>query len=123
MLQTRDVALTVDDPVAVEVVVPVAVAVAGPVARARVKRHLSLQINQPSERTGSGNSSGCWRCSSPNTTSSMSDYVAARVKQLREATALSEETKRLEEVKRKQCSLAQRTPHDQIVRKYTSSYS
>ena len=90
MLQTRDVALPVDDPFAVEVVVPVAVAVAGPVTRARVKRHLSLQTTQPSEQTGSGNSYGCWRCSSPNTTSSMSDYVAARVKQLREATALSE---------------------------------
>jgi hypothetical protein len=51
MLQTRDVALPVDDPFAVEVVVPVAVAVAGPVTRARVKRHLSLQTTQPSERT------------------------------------------------------------------------
>jgi hypothetical protein len=113
----------VDDPVAVEVAVPVAVAVAGPVTRARVKRHLSLQNTQPSEWTGSGNSSGCLRCSSPNATSSMSDYVAARLKQIREATAMSEEKKRLEDVKRKQCSLAQIIPHDQIVRKYTSSYS
>ena len=53
----------------------------------------------------------------------MSDYVAARVKQLREATALSEEKKRLEEVKRKQCNLAQRIRHDKIVRTYTESYS
>jgi hypothetical protein len=123
MLQTRDVALAVAVavPVAVEEAVPVDVA--GPVTRARVKRHLSLQTTHPSEPTGSGNSSGCWRCSSPNTTSSMSDYVAARVKQLREATVLMEEKKRLEEVKRKQCTIAQRQPHDKMLKMIKDSYS
>ena len=115
MLQTSDVALAV--------AVPVAVVVAAPVTRARVKRHLSLQTTHPSEPTGSGNSSGCWRCSSPNTTSSMSDYMAARVKQLREATALTAEKKRLEELKRKQCSVAQRIPHDKMLKMITDSYS
>jgi hypothetical protein len=123
MLQTRDVAVAVAVLVAVEVVVPVVVAVAVPFTRARAKRHLSLQTTHPSEPTGSGNSSGCWRCSSPNTTSSMSDYVSARVKQLREATALMNEKQRLEEVKRKECSLRQRQPHDKILSRIADSYS
>ena len=90
MLQTGDVA----------VVVPVAVATPVTTPHPRVKRHLSLQTTHSSEPTGSGNSSGCWRCSSPNTTSSMSDYVAARMKQFREATVLLTDKLRLEEVKR-----------------------
>ena len=123
MLQTRDVAVAVADPVSIEVAVPVTVAVAAPMTRARVKRHLSLQKAQPSEPMGSGNSSGCWRCSSPNTTSSYSDYVAGRVKQLREATILMTEKKRLEEVKRKQSSIAQREPHANVLKRTNDSYS
>jgi hypothetical protein len=42
----------------------------------------------------------------------MSDYIAARVKQLREATVLMNENLRAEELKSKQRSAIQREPHD-----------
>ena len=123
MLQTRDLAVAVAVPVSIEVLVPDAVAIAAPLTRARAKRHLSLHNTLPNEPIGSGNSSGCWRCSSPNTTSSYSDYVAGRVKQLREATILMTEKKRLEEVKRKQSSIAQREPHANVLKRTNDSYS
>lgn len=49
-----------------------------------------LALHTPSELMGSGNSFGCWKCSSPETTSSMCDYIVARVKQLQEATNVNE---------------------------------
>ena len=76
MPQTHDVA------VAVPIIVPVAVATPVTIPHARVKSHLALQTPHPSEATGFGNSYGCWRYSSLKTTSSMSNYMAARVKQL-----------------------------------------
>ena len=72
---------------------------------------------------GSGNSSGCWKCGSPNTTSSMSDYIAARVKQLREATILMNENLRKEELKRKQRIAAEMEPHDKKLQRIKDSYS
>ena len=111
MLQTREVAVAVAVPVAVEVVVSVLSAVAALFTRVRPKRHLSLQTTHLNSPTGSGNSSGCWRCSSLNNTSSMSDYVSARVKQ------------RLEEVKRHECSLRQRQGHGKMLSRITKSYS
>ena len=97
--------------------------VVAPLTRARVKRHLALQSNHPSSPTGSGNSSGCWRCSSPNNTSSMSDYVSARVKQLRDATVLLKEKQRLEDVKRQECSIRQRLDHGKMLSRIGNSYS
>lgn len=123
MLQTRDVAVAEAVPVAVEVVVPVPPVVAAPFTRARAKRHLALLSTDPSSPTGSGNSSGCWRCSLPNNTSSMSDYVSARVKQLRDATVLMNEKQRLEGVKRKECSLRQRQGHGKMLSRIANSYS
>jgi hypothetical protein len=105
--------------------VAVAVAVEAPVTNQppRAKRQLALKALHPCEPTGSGNSSGCWKCGSPNTTSSMSDYVAARVKQLREATILMNDNLRKEELKRKQISAAQREPHDKKQQRIKDSYS
>ena len=113
MLQSHDVASAV------------AVAVEAPVKmpHPRAKRHLALQTTRPSEPTGSGNSSGCWKCGSPKTTSSMSDYIAARVKQLREATILMNEKVRVEELKRKQLVAAQIEPHDKKLKRIKDSYS
>ena len=69
-----------------DVAVAVAVAVSGeaPITNQPpwAKRQLALQAPHPCEPLGSGNSFGCWKCGSPNTTSSMFDYMAARVKQL-----------------------------------------
>jgi hypothetical protein len=101
----------------------VAVAALVTTPHARVKRHLALQTPHPNEPTKSGNSSRCWRCSSPKTTSSMSDYVAARVKQLRKAIVLMKDNLRVEEVKRKQWSAAQREPHDMKLKMIKDSYS
>ena len=84
---------------------------------ARVKRHLAFQTTHPSEPIGVGNSSRCWRCSSSNTTSSMFEYVAAMVKQLREATILMTEKLRLQEVKCKQCSVAKKEAHDKKLKR------
>jgi hypothetical protein len=86
MLQSGDVAIAI------------AVAVEAPTTmpHPRAKRQLALQITHPCEPTGSGNSSKCWKCGSPKTTSSMSDYMAARVKQLREATILMNDNIRVE---------------------------
>ena len=111
MLQSRDVAI--------------AVAVEAPVTmpRSRAKRQLALETARPSEPTGFGNSSGCWKCGSSKTTSSMSDYIASRVKQLREATILMNDKLRLEELKRKQLAAAQREPHDKKLKRITDSYS
>ena len=105
--------------------VAVAVAVEAPVTNqpSRAKRHLALQSVHPCEPQGSGNSSGCWKCGSPNTTSSMSDYIAARVKQLREATIRMNENLRLEELKRKQSSAALQEPHDKKLQRIKDSYS
>ena len=74
----------------VVVAVVVAVAVEAPITtpHPRAKRQLALQTPHPSEPTGYGNSYGCRKCSSPKTASSMFDYMAARVKQLREPTIL-----------------------------------
>lgn len=88
-----------------------------------VKRHLALQSPYPSVPTGSGNSSGCWKCGSPKTTSSMSDQIAARVKQLQEATVLMKEKLRVQEVKRKQWNADQREPHDVKLKRIKDSYS
>ena len=108
-----------------DVAVAVAVAVEAPVTNQPpwAKRHLALQTPQPCEPMGSGNNSGCWKCGSPNTTSSMSDYMAARVKQLREATILMNDNLRVEELKRKQRAAAQREPHDIKLKRIKDSYS
>jgi hypothetical protein len=53
----------------------------------------------------------------------MSDYIASRVKQLREATILMNDKLRLEELKRKQLAAAQREPHDKKLKRITDSYS
>ena len=103
--------------------VPVSIEVAAPFTRARAKRHLALQSTHTSSPTGSGNSSGCWRCSSPNNTSSMSDYVSARVKLLRDATVRMKEKERLEDVKRQECSLLQRQSHAKMLSRIGNSYS
>jgi hypothetical protein len=113
MLQSRDVAIAV----AVEVEAPVTM------PHPRAKRQLALQTTRLSEPTGSGNSSGCWKCGSPKTTSSMSDYIAARVKQLREATIKMNDNLRVEELKRKQIAAAQREPHDKKLKRINDSYS
>ena len=111
MLQSRDVAI--------------AVAVEAPVTmpHPRAKRQLALKTTCPTEPMGSGNSSGCWKCGSPKTTSSMSDYIATRVKQLREATILMNDNLRVEELKRKQLVAAQREPHDKKLKRIKDSYS
>ena len=70
-----------------------------------------------------GNSSGCWKCGSPSATSSMSDYIAARVKQLREATILMNDKLRVEELKRKQRIAAETEPHDEKLQRIKDSYS
>ena len=105
--------------------VAVAVAVETPIRNQspRVKRQLALQALHPCEPLGSENSSGCWKCGLPNTTSSMSDYVATRVKQLREATILMNDNLCVEELKRKQRSVAQREPHDKKLQRIKDSYS
>ena len=53
----------------------------------------------------------------------MSDYMAARVKQLREATVLMNDNLRVEEVKHKQWAVAQREPHDMKLKRIKDSYS
>jgi hypothetical protein len=108
-----------------DVAVAVAVAVEPPVTNQppRAKRHLALKSLDPCEPQGSGNSYGCWKCGSPNTTSSMSDYMAARVKQLQEATIVMNEKQCLEELKCKQRSAAQREPHDKKLQRINDSYS
>jgi hypothetical protein len=87
------------------------------------KRQLALQALHPCEPQGSGNSYGCWKCGSPNTTSSMSDCMAARVKQLREATILMNDNLRVEELKRKQRNTTQWEPHDRKLQRIKDSYS
>ena len=108
-----------------DVVVALAVADEAPVRKQppRAKRQLALQARHSSEPKGSENSSGCWKCGSPNTTSSMYDYMAARVRQLREATILMNENLRVEELKRKQRTVAQREPHDIKLKRIKDSYS
>ena len=103
----------------------IAVAVEAPVTmpHPRAKRQLALRTARPSEPTGSGSSSGCWKCGSPKATSSMSDYIATRVKQLRDATVLMNDKHRVEELKRKQQAAAQREPHDKILQRIKDSYS
>jgi len=59
----------------------------------------------------------------PNTTSSMSDYMAAKVKEFREATILMNDNLRVEEPKRKQRSAAQKEPHDIKLQRTKDSYS
>ena len=105
--------------------VAIAVAVEAPVTMAhpRAKRQLALQTTRPNEPTGSGNSSECWKCGSPKTTSSMSDYIASRVKQLREATVLMNDKLRKEELKRKHLDASQREPHDIKLKRIRDSYS
>ena len=53
----------------------------------------------------------------------MSDYMAAKVKQLREVTILMNDNLRVEELKRKQRSAAQREPHDKKLQRIKDSYS
>ena len=53
----------------------------------------------------------------------MSDHVAARLKQIQEARDLMKEKERLEEVKRKHCSIVQCIPHDKMLQRITESYS
>ena len=103
----------------------VAVAVEAPVTNQppRAKRQLALQALHPCEPQGSGDNSGCWKCGSPNTTSSMSNYIAARVKQLREATIKMNDKHRAEELKRKQSIAAQMEPHDRKLQRIKDSYS
>lgn len=108
-----------------DVAIAIAIAVEAPTTmpHPRAKRQLALQTTHPSEPTGSGNSSGCWKCGSPKTTSSMSDYIVARVKQLREATILMNENIRVEELKRKRSSAIQMEPHDKKLKRIKDSYS
>lgn len=103
----------------------VVVAVHAPVTNQppRAKRQLGLQAPPGSDTVGSANSSGCWKCGSPKTTSSMSDYIAARVKQLREATILMNDKIRVEELKRKHTSEALREPHEIKLKRIKDSYS
>ena len=53
----------------------------------------------------------------------MSDYIAARVKQLREATILMNDKLRVEELKRKQKIAAETEPHDKKLQRIKDSYS
>ena len=53
----------------------------------------------------------------------MYDYMAAMVKQLREATVLVNDNLRAEEVKYKQWTLAQREPHNMKLKRIKDSYS
>lgn len=49
----------------------------------------------------------------------MFDHVAARLKQFRKARVLMKKKEWLEEVKRKQYGVAQRLPHDKMLKKIT----
>jgi hypothetical protein len=53
----------------------------------------------------------------------MSDYIAARVKQLQEAIVLMNENLRAEELKSKQRSAIQREPHEFFLQRIKDLYS
>ena len=53
----------------------------------------------------------------------MSDYVSARVKQLRDATVLMKEKQRLEDVKHQECRFRQRLDRGKMLSRIGNSYS
>ena len=88
-----------------------------------VMRHLALQTPHLVSLKSFGNSYGCWKCRSLKTTLLMSNYIVASVKQLQEATMVMKENLHLEELKCKQCSVAQKEPHDVKLERIKGSYS